>query len=995
MNQKMLIAMLIGMMSIATHMQAQWIPNGGTNNWFGQLDNTSALPSNWTRSIGIGYFGANFTNSLLHVNSNAPWIAPQNLSIPNAGEVFRTEGPAGVTHAWRMLSNNGTAGDKFFVSNPSGSNSINIGGVKGGAVNFYTNATDPLLPLNMRFRMLGGYNANNGLIGIGDMGTGAIPFDPASQLHQHRNNNNYLYHQFTNGNTGVTTLDGLKIGLTYTAPVTWVDIMQQEDAPLRISTGNNNVAPSQMLERMRFTTGLGGDGVGNWNTIANATKINISSGGIATVPFNFPVACLNIGYDLPGNASGGRRPWMDIGTYYSSNSDHMYTGLLDMGSNRKDAIVNFGDDPQYNAFDNSVQNLRFIFTQWPETPANNGDPYNPTRTQGLEIARMSAQGNMGIGSLFANTLQPARRLEIVDDGITHGAHFGGPQLRLSHVQANAVDISNTGIWTDFQTTDLGDLYIHPSNNATYRRVGINTSTPGNTLEINAVGINGTHTYGVGLSGLRFADMNNTSPSAVAGTYNKFLTVDPLGDVVLSDLPPSISPVTICNVPGLVTNYLTRSTSTNEICKSAAWQANIQDIAIGYFNGGVGYESRLNLDAQDPTQTNDLPNSLYLQNADRNQQSGLHRLIRGDINSAYNNVWGLDINVVNTATSNAEARGGHFTATSNSGDAFGLSAVATGATNSYGVYAQGTGGTLTSHGVYASAQGGATLTYGVYAKAVGTIENYGVYAYAVGSITKNYGIFAKGGTNCSNSSCPDAAGFFDGSVCTTDHYFNTSDSILKKNINNFQNGLAYIKALKTKEFEFAQASFPSMNLPAGKHVGLIAQDVEKLLPELVKNFVEPAEYDSLGKIKTNPVEFKAVNYIALIPYLIAGMQEQQAQIANLQNQINSCCPNNSKSTNQGHIITTTLTDIATIILDQNEPNPFAEETNINYFIPESAGKAELMFYTNDGRLINKVEIKEKGQGTLHIYASDLSSGFYTYTLIVSGKVVETKKMMKEK
>ena len=165
-----------------------------------------------------------------------------------------------------------------------------------------------------------------------------------------------MYHQFTNGNTGITVLDGFRIGLTYTAPVTWVDMMQQEDAPIRISTGNNNIAPTQMLERMRFTTGLGGDGVGNWNTIANATKINISSGGIATVPFNFPVACLNIGYDLPGNASGGRRPWMDIGTYYSSNSDHMYTGLLDMGSNRKDAIVNFGDDPQYNAFDNSVQN---------------------------------------------------------------------------------------------------------------------------------------------------------------------------------------------------------------------------------------------------------------------------------------------------------------------------------------------------------------------------------------------------------------------------------------------------------------------------------------------------------------------------------------------------------------------------------------------------------------------------------------------------------------
>ena len=43
----------------------------------------------------------------------------------------------------------------------------------------------------------------------------------------------------------------------------------------------------------------------------------------------------------------------------------------------------------------------------------------------------------------------------------------------------------------------------------------------------------------------------------------------------------------------------------------------------------------------------------------------------------------------------------------------------------------------------------------------------------------------------------------------------------------------------------------------------------------------------------------------------------------------------------------------------------------------------------------VDIKEKGQGRIVVYGSNLSSGIYTYTLLIDGKVHETKKMMKVK
>jgi len=41
----------------------------------------------------------------------------------------------------------------------------------------------------------------------------------------------------------------------------------------------------------------------------------------------------------------------------------------------------------------------------------------------------------------------------------------------------------------------------------------------------------------------------------------------------------------------------------------------------------------------------------------------------------------------------------------------------------------------------------------------------------------------------------------------------------------------------------------------------------------------------------------------------------------------------------------------------------------------------------------VDITARGAGSLLAYGADLSSGIYTYSLLVDGKVMETKKMIK--
>lgn len=45
------------------------------------------------------------------------------------------------------------------------------------------------------------------------------------------------------------------------------------------------------------------------------------------------------------------------------------------------------------------------------------------------------------------------------------------------------------------------------------------------------------------------------------------------------------------------------------------------------------------------------------------------------------------------------------------------------------------------------------------------------------------------------------------------------------------------------------------------------------------------------------------------------------------------------------------------------------------------------------ILKSIEINEKGEGQINVFAADLSSGTYTYSLIADGKLIETKKMVK--
>ena len=167
----------------------------------------------------------------------------------------------------------------------------------------------------------------------------------------------------------------------------------------------------------------------------------------------------------------------------------------------------------------------------------------------------------------------------------------------------------------------------------------------------------------------------------------------------------------------------------------------------------------------------------------------------------------------------------------------------------------------------------------------------------------------------------------------------------------------------------------------------------VLPQLVGSAKQPAVTDSLGNIIKPGFTFKVLNYTELIPYLIAAVKEQQLEIDALSNQLKQSSGNTilQKQSNKTSII---LSNENVIILDQNDPNPFNDQTTIHYSIPDNINAAKIVFFNNSGLVLKTIDIKEKGKGSITVYASDLSSGIYSYTLIADGKPVETKKMVKQ-
>ena len=246
-----------------------------------------------------------------------------------------------------------------------------------------------------------------------------------------------------------------------------------------------------------------------------------------------------------------------------------------------------------------------------------------------------------------------------------------------------------------------------------------------------------------------------------------------------------------------------------------------------------------------------------------------------------------------------------------------------------------------------------------------------------------------------------AGYFQGDVMITGNGFVngsipiTSDAQFKTGVEELTGASELLAALQPKRYSFNDLGQSVVGLPDGEQLGLIAQELEEVLPELVHATQRPADLDEAGVVVQEAIDYKAVNYIGLIPVLVAGFQElqgrvaaQESTIAQLQEELAACCA--APSDDGTRSASSSTTEEGSITPAQERllriaPNPFTDRTTL-FCTLERAGRMQLMANSADGRslLVLSEGQREAGEFQYEWSTENLAPGGYYITLLLDGE-----------
>ncbi len=291
-----------------------------------------------------------------------------------------------------------------------------------------------------------------------------------------------------------------------------------------------------------------------------------------------------------------------------------------------------------------------------------------------------------------------------------------------------------------------------------------------------------------------------------------------------------------------------------------------------------------------------------------------------------------------------------------------------------------------------------------AKAVGVVGcgyknglqfKFSIGVAGIGMIySKNIGIY--GGLRTSGDAIPNTlidypsqglAGYFGGPVLITGSLITNgvtatlADAALYNDIKALQSTKAAESIMQLTPIEYKYNNLDTIHYGYTKqskefevkHYGLIAHEVEKKFPNLV---FEAGDGN------------KAINYIEIIPLLLQAIKEQQAQINELYESSKMYYSKRFTSAKDNNSIDENMNTV----LFQNQPNPFKEQTTIDYVLPSAYNSAYIYIYDLQGNQIKSYRLQDRGKGNIVIGGKTLKAGMYLYTLIIDNCVIDTKRMI---
>ncbi len=762
----------------------------------------------------------------------------------------------------------------------------------------------------------------------------------------------------------------------------WLGADVGSTVPLRIETRVTQPIEwyTNTIRRMTLSPTLLGQNVNVYTGLDLSGHLGI--GNFTNLPGGPPPLTM-IHLDNLGNQVAGYRPWMHTGVGMSDASEWMYVGMKREAADRRDAVINWSDNRELSGGGQfGPDALRMIFTSIPTTTSVSGS------VNGLEIARLipavsGDEGFFGIGDYFTAGLQPTERLDVLD---------GNVRIRELPNEIEADTLTQFVVVDPNGVLGWRNLATVPPNSCDWNILNPGTSGAATVHHLfTAIGTSNTcpdanDHAGIGTNANTMPGKLTVVETANTSAVEHGVHVTMNGDADLTN--------------GLFVTNRPASGVISETIQGADIRA----------KNGVGVQS-----------TNPPPGTGTF---------GLRATAEFDLSYQYTDVWG----VVGTASATGtvdELVGvrGNGTASGTARNVFGTNGVATSTsngsvTNLYGAFGRVTGPGSIGYGVKGEAyyaEEGALWRFGVH----GSVPNHGVADFTCG-------VFGKAPIVYNDTAFLGSwAGYFDGIVRVSGNtYVNgnvlvTSDESLKTNLEELTGSGDRIASLTPLSYEFIPQEHPHMQLPPGRQLGLGAQNVREVFPELVEEVPVPAVYDSTGAEIAPATSHLAVNYIGLIPVLIGAVQEQQAQVAaeqaantaltdrlaeqealmeeqsrrldQLEAALASCCANPTNGDTR--LLTTPPTEGSDDLNKALEgdarhlhiqPNPFTERTTLHYRL-ERAGRMQLLANSADGKSLKVLQdaALESGAYQFNWETADLTPGVYYVTLLLDGEPLVKK------
>jgi hypothetical protein len=174
-----------------------------------------------------------------------------------------------------------------------------------------------------------------------------------------------------------------------------------------------------------------------------------------------------------------------------------------------------------------------------------------------------------------------------------------------------------------------------------------------------------------------------------------------------------------------------------------------------------------------------------------------------------------------------------------------------------------------------------------------------------------------------------------------------------------------------------------------YTGFVAQEVEKLAKEI--------NYDFSGvDAPVSENGFYSLRYGDFVVPLVKAVQELNKKNEELEQRIQkleALLSNNEESflNNKTDKKSNETVYLSSARLEQNSPNPSKTSTIIRYFLPDEVSSASVVISDMKGKIIKTISLKTKGSGQININTALLTSGTYSYSLLIDGKQIDTRRM----